>query len=72
MEAFVYGAHWDKRTINLLIIYTWPLSAVIKDGLLKIFIYEYEKFAYSKYKEELIIMLKMSNKNMKIKKTQRI
>ena len=29
MEAFIFGAHWNNRTINLLIVFTWPLSAVI-------------------------------------------
>ena len=50
VEAFIYGARWNNRTINLLIVYTWPLSPVIKDGFLKIFVYEHEKFAYRKYK----------------------
>ena len=47
---------WDRapieiiEQINLLIVYTWPLSAVIKDDFLKIFVYQHEKFAYNKYK----------------------
>ena len=32
-----HDTHWTNRKVNLLIVYTWPLSAVIKGGFLKIF-----------------------------------
>ena len=41
-----HGAYWNNRRINLLIVYTWPLRAVIKDVFLKIFVYEHGKLAY--------------------------
>ena len=37
-----HSAYWNNRTISLLIVYTRPLSAVIKGGFLKIFDYEHE------------------------------
>ena len=40
LYAVRHDAHWNNRKINLLIIYTWPLGAVIKGSLLKIFVYE--------------------------------
>ena len=37
-----HSAYWNNRTINLLIVYIWPLSAIIKGVFLKIFVYEHE------------------------------
>ena len=47
---------WDMAPIEVKeqsiswSIYTWPLSTVIKDNFLKIFVYQHETFAYSEHK----------------------